>query len=215
MRKFLLTIAFQAAVLLLVGALAAGAQTDPSSLPARDSHQGLLVAVDPYVSPARCKDRFGKHNPCDGGILALEVYFRNDNDSPIRIDRRTIRLRIGPPGGLRQSLEPISPEDVADRTIGTFPRGPVLQRRPFPLPRSGAESGRSKSWREMADLLRSLSLGTDVLAPHTTAHGFLYFDISRHYDWVPNALLEIPDLTFMVGNKALFFFEVKLAPAAN
>jgi hypothetical protein len=200
--------------LLLAGASPAGAQADPATLPAHDSHQGLLVAVDPYVSPARCKQRFGKHNPCDGGILALEVFFRNDNDSPIRIDRSTVRMRIGPPGESRRTLHAISPEDVADRTVGGLQRGPVL-RRPFPLPRPGPTSGRSKTWRQMDDVLQSLAMPTDILAPHATTHGFFYFDISHHYNWLSNASLEVPDLEFMVNHKALFFFDVNLAPAAH
>jgi hypothetical protein len=214
MRNHLLVLTFYATCLLPAAALAANAQTDPASLPAHDSHQGLLVAVDPYVSAARCKARFGKHNPCDGGVLALDVYFRNDNDSPIRLNRRTIRLRIGPPTESRQSLDPISSEDVADRTLGAFQRGPVLQRRPFPFPNSGS-GGKSKDWRAMVDVLQSLALGTDVLAPHATTHGFFYFDVNHHFNWLSNARLEVPDLEFMVSRKTLFFFEVDLARAAH
>src|SRR5713101_6299554 len=57
-------------------------QQDPASLPARDSHEGLLIAADPYQDATRYKTRFGKKNPYDAGILAIEVYFRNDNDKP-------------------------------------------------------------------------------------------------------------------------------------
>src|SRR5437763_10182808 len=35
--------------------------TDPASLPAHDSHQGLLIAADPYSSAGRYKERFAKH----------------------------------------------------------------------------------------------------------------------------------------------------------
>ncbi len=95
--------------LLLAASLAVRAQTDPASLPARDAHQGLLVAVNPYVSAEQYKAKFGKHSPYEGGVLAIDVYFRNDNDSPIRVNLQTVRLRIGQPGGSRRRLDPISP----------------------------------------------------------------------------------------------------------
>src|SRR5713101_934362 len=53
-------------------------QIDPATLPARDVHQGMLIAADPYTDEARSKAKFGKKNPVDSGILALEVYLRND-----------------------------------------------------------------------------------------------------------------------------------------
>ena len=39
------------------------ASPDPASLPAHDSHQGLVIAADPYISAERYKDKFGKHTP--------------------------------------------------------------------------------------------------------------------------------------------------------
>ncbi len=42
---------------------------DPSTLPARDTHEGVTVAVDPYTDAARSKERFGKKHPHLAGIL--------------------------------------------------------------------------------------------------------------------------------------------------
>src|SRR5690242_700669 len=57
---------------------------DPAALPTtRDSHQGLLVAADPYTSSDRYKEKFGKHTPYEGGLIAIDLFFRNDNDLPI------------------------------------------------------------------------------------------------------------------------------------
>src|SRR4029077_7259020 len=42
---------------------ATAAPPDPASLPARDSHQGLLVAADPFTSADRYREKFGKHTP--------------------------------------------------------------------------------------------------------------------------------------------------------
>ena len=50
--------------------------------------------------------------------------------------------------------------------------------------------------------------------PALHAHGFFYFDVNHHYDWLSNARFYVPDLSFMLDNKALFFFEIDLAAAA-
>lgn len=213
--------------LLLIFALWAGAPTargqtstspaktgspDPASLPARDTHQGLLIAADPYTSADRYKERFVKHSPYEGGIVAIEVFFRNDNDSPIRINLKTMQLQMGAPGDSRQRLDPLSPEDVADRVLSK-PKDPTPR---FPVPRVGPPPAKhDKNWEEFAGNLRSAALGTDLLAPHATTRGFLYFDIDRHYDWITNARLEIPNLAFMNDTKPLFFFEIDLAPSAH
>src|SRR5665213_843421 len=188
-------------------------QLDPGALSAHDSHQGLLVAVDAYTSAVRYKDKFGKHTPYDSGILALDVYFRNDGNSPIRVNLGTVRLLIGEPGGARQSLEPLSPEDVADLVL-LKPAKEPSSRRPFPLPGSGVKSARDKNWQAFASVLRSAAMSSEVIAPHGLSHGLFYFDVDRHYDWLSNARFEVPDLSFMLDNKALFFFDVDLAPAA-
>ncbi len=200
--------------LLLAASLAARAQTDPASLPARDAHQGLLVAVDPYVSAEQYKAKFGKHSPYEGGVLAIDVYFRNDNDSPIRVNLKTVRLRIGQPGESRRRLDPISPEDVADRTLLKVQKDPRQRRLPFPLPGSTPRSDRDKDWQAFASMLRSAAMPSDVIPPHGTTHGFFYFDINHRYDWLSNASFAVRHLEFMVGGEALLFFEADLAPTA-
>jgi hypothetical protein len=194
----------------------ARAQTDPRSLPAQDSHQSLLVAADPYLSVERYQARFGKkHTPYDAGILALEVYARNDNDKPIRINLDTVTLLIGAPGQPRQKLNALAPEEVADRVLLKTPRDPKRPRLPLPLPGGVPNTGKGKEWQEFATELRAVSLSSDVLPPNATVHGFFYFDIDRHYDWVSNARFELPDLEFMLDKKALLFFEVDLAPSVH
>ena len=205
-----------------LGAAASHAQTpaesaraglvDPSSLPARDTHQGLLIAADPYTSANRYKERFARHTPYEGGILAIELFFRNDNDLPIRINLKTMQMLIGAPGESRQRLDPLSPEDVADRVLAK-PKDPTPR---FPVPRIGPPPTKhDKNWEEFAGVLRSAALSTDLLPPHATTHGFVYFDVDRHYDWISNARLEIPDLAFMNDSKPLFFFEIDFASSAH
>ena len=198
-------------MLVPLGALSQSAPPDPMSLRTRDAHQDLTIAADPYLKAERyTKELFGKNSPYVAGIVAIHVYLRNDNNVPIRLNSETIQLVISQPGQDRQRLGVLSPEDVADRTLLTADSN-VRARRPFPFPSSS--SGRSKDWIEMTTTLRSVALGTDVLPPHATTHGFLFFDLNHDFRAILHAHLYIPDLAFMADNKALFFFEIDLADA--
>jgi hypothetical protein len=189
------------------------ATPDPASLPAHDSHQGLVIAADPYVSAERYKDKFGKHSPYDAGLIAIDLLFRNDNDLPIRVNLKTIQLLVSIPGESRQRVDPLSPEDVADRVLAKRPKDPSPR---FPVPRIGAPpSPHNKEWEEFVGDVRAAALNTDLLPPHATTHGLVYFDIDRHYDWISNARVEVPDLAFMNDPKPLFFFEIDLGPATH
>jgi hypothetical protein len=195
----------------LLGALAQTAPTDPMALGARDSHQDLLIAADPYILADRYKDIFGKHSPFPAGIIAIDVYFRNDNNIPVRVNLNTVRLVISLPGVERQRLEPLSPEEVTNRTLLKADANPRLPR-PFPFPSSGG--GKSKAWKEMDAMLRSVAVSSDVVPPIGVTHGFLFFDMNHDFEAIRHAHLYIPDLTFMTTHKALFFFELDLGAVA-
>jgi len=188
------------------------ASVDPASLPAHDAHQGLLIAADPYITADRYKAQFGKRTPYDAGVLAIELFLRNDNDLPIRINLKTMQLLVSNPGEVRQRLDPLSPEDVADLVL-TKEKDPTPR---FNLPRVGAPPPKhDKNWEEFAATLRSAALTNDLLPAHATIHGFVYFDVNRHYDWLVNARFDVPDLAFLNDTKPLFFFDVDLAPAIH
>lgn len=206
------------AILILVllapaGAMGQAAAPDPMSLRTRDAHQDLTIVADPYLRAERySKDVFGKNSFYNAGIVAIDVFFKNDNDSPIRLNPNTIELVASVPGQDRQRLGILSPEDVADRTLLTG-NANVRVRRPFPFPNPTNGPGHNKEWVEMTTTLRSVALGTDVLPPHATTHGFLFFDVNHDFGAVRYSHLYIPDLTFMTDKKALFFFEIDLAEA--
>jgi hypothetical protein len=209
MLRTMLTIA----LLLPSGAWGQSASPDPMSLRTRDAHQNLTIVADPYLRAERYKrEVFGKESPYAAGIVAIDVYFKNDNDLPVRINPETIQLVISQPDQDRQRLGALSPEEVADRALLTGDANVRAPRR-FPLPGSSSGSKRGKDWTEMSTALRSVALGTDVLAPHSTTHGFLFFDMNHDPDAIRYSHLYIPDLAFMTDHKALFFFEIDLADA--
>jgi len=124
-------------------------------------------------------------------------------------------MRIGAPNAARQRLPAISPEDVADQALLQTPKDPRKPRIGVSLPGAMPKSGRSKEWNEFDELLRSVAMATEVIPPHGTAHGFFFFNIADHFDWLSNASFDVSDLEFMTNKKALLFFEVDLASAAH
>ena len=197
-----------------LGAFAQTAQVDPMTLRARDTHQNLTIAADPYTSADRyTREVFGKTSPYVGGVVAVEVYFRNDNDSPIRVNLETIQLMISVPRQDREKLLPLTAEEVADRAILRAQANPHAPRLPFP--HSGSASGKGKAWDEMHSAIRSIILSADVLPPHTTTHGFLFFDVDHQFDALRYSSVYVPDLFFMTDKKALLFFEIDLRPASS
>ena len=208
LRRFLIFAMFLPAC---AWAQAQSAPADPMSLRARDAHQDLTIIADPYLRADRYKkETFGKDSFYNAGIIAIDVYFRNDNSAPIRLNGNTIELIISQPGQDRQRLGPLSPEDVADRTL-LKAESNIREHRPFPFPGTGSSSGKSKDWVQMTTTLRSVGLSTDLLPPNATTHGFLFFDLNHQFDAIHNSHLYIPDLAFMTNKKALFFFEIDLA----
>src|ERR1039458_6090536 len=195
-------------LLLPLGALAQNAPAGPLALQTRDSHQDLTIIADPYVTAERYTAPFGKNSPFVAGIAAIDVYFRNDNSAPIRLNLNPIQLVVSMPDSERQRLSPLSPEEVANRTLLKANANPKVPR-PFPFPNGGG-NGKGKAWNEMDTLLRSLAVPTDVLPPHATTHGFLFFDLNHDFNAIRYTHLYIPDLSFMTDNKALFFFEIDL-----
>jgi hypothetical protein len=195
-----------------LGALAQTAQVDPLTLPTRDTHQNLTIAADAYVSADRySKTLFGKTSPYEAGIVAINVYFKNDNDSPIRINPNRVLLTISVPRQDHEKLLPLTPAEVANRAILRARANPSASRLPFP--RSEGASGKGKAWDEMNSMIQSLVLSTDVLPPHTTTHGFLFYDVDHQFDAIRYSTIYIPDLFFMTDKKALLFFEIDLHPA--
>lgn len=202
---------------LLAGALLLGAipvrpqgtpPKDPATLAAHDSHQGLLIAADPLLKADDYKSRFGKKTPYASGLIAIDVYFRNDTGTPVQLNLETIRLTVTPPGEQQQDLPALNARDVTALTLGGG-QDPTTARKKLPLP--GMGGGRGKEWDELQGKVRSASLASDIIPPHATVHGLLYFDLDGHFEWLKSSRLYVPDLQQMGTGKALLFFEVPLS----
>jgi hypothetical protein len=193
-------------------------QKDPAALPAREAHEGLLIAADPIDDAARAKERFGKKNPHGAGILALEVYFKNDTDKAIRVGLDSIRLVLEPPEQRRQRLKPMALEDVVKAIV--YPQGmanPTAPRKPLPKPFPGRSSTgtKDKDVKQVDEALRPLALEMDVLPPRATIRGLLFFDLDHRFELLRYSVLYVPDLCFVQDDKPLMFFEVDLSKAGS
>ena len=209
MRMLLITAGF-----LLATAGGGAAQTiDPAALPARDHHEGLLIAADPYTDTARAKDKFGKANPIPVGIIPIEIYLKNETDMPLRIDLSSIRLELSS-GPSRQRVEPLTVAQTAQ--IIVHPNGAQTpEARRLPVPKVIPIQSKDKKVKQIADLLQPFALDADVIPPQATIHGFLFFDFGSNFDELHKASIYVPGIASIPSNKPLTYFEIDLGAAVR
>ena len=202
-----------AAALMLAVALPQAARVDPANLPARDFHQGILVACDPYQNPARAKKAIGRENPLKAGTLPLEMYVRNTTKWPVAIALHEIRLEVVIPGSGRDQIKPLTPGNVA--TLILHPGGPQVglprERLPLPIPRGG----QGRKWQNLREKLETVSFPDAVIPPGATVHGFLFFNLAGRYNVLPYSQLYVPDLKFLGNSQSIMFFQANLGGAAS
>ncbi len=207
---------------MLIGAvIAAGlpvaqafAQQPPSAPSVRESHGGLTVSAEPWTSAEQYKARFPKKNPLDGGAVAIQLTFQNDTDQPLRVDLDRIRLLLYPPDGDRQKLIPLASEDVADLVLNPGAKDPTSSRPRVRIPGTKPKRGRGKDWDALEAVVRSASVATNIIEPHATVRGLLYFDLGRQFDLVGYSRLYVPDVVVVSSNKPLLYFELDLSRGA-
>jgi hypothetical protein len=180
----------------------------PITTSSLDSHDGLTVAADPWLSAERYKSTFPKKSPYTAGVLAIRVTFRNDSDDSVRIGLNRIRLNLTFDDNNRQDLPPLSSELLADAVL--HPR--VKSNKPrIPLPIPTSQGGRDKHWEEYKKLAEDAGLHSSVVAPHSSIEGLLYFDLQDQFDLLRNAHLYIPDLTALEKDRNLMYFDIDLS----
>jgi hypothetical protein len=180
----------------------------PSSWTAKDSHEGFTVAADAYSDPARTKEKFAKADPYKAGLLAVDVFLKNDTAYPVHVDLSTIRLDVDSPDGQRSHLPALNLEAAAKQIA--HPEGPSLSV-PHRLPPilSTGEDGKTRDAEKKLD---PLALQSDVVPPNGTLRGFLFFDVSGHFDLVPYASLYVPDVKSVAADNPMIYFDVPLHP---
>lgn len=188
------------------------AAAKPLTAAALDSHEGLTIAADPWLSADRYKQAFPKKTPFAAGVIAIKMTLRNDSGESIKIGLERIRLNLSLDENNRQALPPLSADDLADTVL--HPKIKANKPR-LPLPLPSSTGGRDKNWQEYKKLAEEAGLHAAVVAPHGTISGLLYFDLQNQFDLLQNARLYIPDLTALEKNRNLMFFDIDLSHPAS
>jgi hypothetical protein len=199
------------------GALAA-AQQQPISKPittsSLDSHEGLTIAADPWLTADRYKQVFAKKSPYTSGILAVMMTIRNDSGESVKVGIERIRLNITFDENNRQEVPPLNSEQLADAVLHPHPKTTSRFPVPIPVPSSGG-GGRDKNWQQYQKLAEDAALHAGVVAPHSTVEGLLYFDLQGQFELLGSARLYVPDLVALEKNQALMYFDIDLSRSGS
>ncbi|MFZ0883766.1 MAG: hypothetical protein WAN14_10240 [Candidatus Acidiferrales bacterium] len=187
------------------------AAPDPTASLPHDNHDGLTISADPYVEKARCKEKFGKANPLDVGVLPVEVFLRNATDHPIQLNLNTVQLEVHLRNGSHQDIDWLSADDVAALIAHPGGAAPSQPRRIAGIPLPNGD----KKAEKFAEILRPLTLDSDTVAPMGSLHGFLYFDVSHDPSLADTSVLYVPDVVVIPTKKTLMFYEVHLGKSAQ
>jgi hypothetical protein len=210
-----------AALLLLATAVVAQTQNDPqpakaARAPYTDSHERMTLGVDPWTTASRYKQKFPKKSPFAGGVVALDVSFRNDNDKGVKVDLQRIRLLVEVSEDSRQELEPLSAEDVADTVLlKQHAKDPTQRRLPIPIPSTGPKPSRDSNWTNLRDACQDAAVPSSVIGAHSTVEGLIYFDIRGEVDLLQTARLYVPNLATMGSNEPISYFDINIGHSSE
>ncbi len=166
-------------LLCCLGAIAAKEFVMPAVQPARaypahDDHptEKVAVAVDPY--DVEDKASIFSVNYRNNGYMPVFFVITNDGDQPISLVDMTAQMNTKD----RSKLFPATMDDLLRRLShpSRNDRQPTL---PIPLPKKEVKGGVSrKTWDE----IEQAQFGAKAVEPHSTARGFLFFDIARYLE---------------------------------
>lgn len=194
----------------------AKAAAKPSRLPFSDSHEGVIIGVDPWTTASRYKEKFAKtKSPFNSGIVAVHVSFHNDNSKGVKVSLQRIRLVVQLDEDNRQELQPLSPDDVADTVLlKPASKDPTARRLPLPVPVPITKSNtRDANWTKLRDACQDAAVPSSVIGANETVEGLLYFDLRGETDLLQSSRLYVPNLITMDTNDPISYFEIELGHA--
>ncbi len=168
--------------------------------PARDAHEGVVVAADLFDTREKSKAVFGKLDLQKAGILPVLVVITNATDRTVRLDNLEVRLLTAD----RQKIEPTPAETATLRLKGKGKGGDPRDsgRSPFPrLPRGGGGAGLELQVHEF---------NMRMAVPNSTISGFFYFDVGRGRAVLAGAKVYLTEMRWAHNAQPLMYFEVNL-----
>jgi len=176
---------------------------------ALESHEGVTVSARPLTQASQYKEKFPKKSPFTGGVLAVQVAFRNDSEQSVKVGLDRIRLSFNVDDTNRQELQPLKAVEVADAILRPAAKDPTARRKlPLPINTSG---NKSKEFTDLENQAQNAAVPTSVVAAHSSVQGLLYFDLQGQFDLLGTARLYIPDIAIMGKQEGLTYFEIDLS----
>jgi hypothetical protein len=167
------------------------------SYPAHDEHptEKVAVAVDPYDMAD--KAQIFSVNYRDYGFLPVFLVVTNDGDQPISLSAMQptlITVR-------RTKLFPATTDDLLRRMSHAKPKtGPS----PLPIPLPGGKVKGAVKGKTL-DEIEQAQFGARAVEPHTTAAGFLFFDVSDISTPLAGANFYLTGVRDAGGNELMYF----------
>lgn len=203
-RSFVTLVAF-----VLLACLVAGAAKEfemPAAQPARtypahDDHptEKVVVAVDPY--DVEDKASIFKVNYRNEGYLPVFFVITNEGEEPISLVGMKAQLNTKD----RSKLFPATMDDLL-RRLSHPSRNDRTNTLPIPLPKKEVKGGVSrKTWDE----LEQAQFAAKAVEPHSTASGFLFFDVGGISHALAGANFYLMGVRDSKSNE-LMYFEIPL-----
>jgi hypothetical protein len=167
--------------------------------PAHDDHpmEKVVVAVDPY--DVEDKASIFSVNYRNNGYMPVFFVITNDGDQPISLIGMKAQLNTKD----RSKLFPSTTDEVV-RRLSRPSRNDGANRLPIPipLPKKEVKGGVSrKTWDE----IEQAQFGAKAVEPHSTARGFLFFDIADIANPLAGANFYLMGVQDAKGNELMYF----------
>lgn len=165
---------------------------------AHDDHplEKVAVAVDPY--DVEDKASIFTVNYRNNGYLPVFFVITNDGDQPISLVGMKAQLNTKD----RSKLLPASTDDLVRRLSHPSRNNGTHLPIPIPLPQKPVKGGVSrKTWDE----LEEAQFAAKAVEPHSTARGFLFFDIADIANPLPGATFYLMGVRDAKGNELMYF----------
>jgi hypothetical protein len=185
-----------------LGAIAAKDFVMPAAQPARtypahDDHpmEKVVVAVDPY--DVEDKASIFSVNYRNHGYMPVFFVITNDGDQPVSLVGMKAQLNTKD----RSKLLPSTTDDLV-RRLSHPSRNDRPNTLPIPLPRKEVKGGVDrKTWDE----IEQAQFGAKAVEPHSTARGFLFFDIADISNPLAGGSFYLTGVRDGKGNELMYF----------
>jgi hypothetical protein len=171
--------------------------------PAHDEHpqEKVTIAVDPY--DVEYKASVFSVNYRNYGLMPVFFVVTNDGDQPIAL----IDMKAELVTHNRSKLSPASTEELVRRL--SHPSRSATSAKPIPLPLPGSKKVKGAISQKTMDEIDRSQFEARAVEPHSTARGFLFFDVSDISNPLAGANFYLTEVRDGKGNE-LMYFEIPL-----